>query len=155
MQLKQTQPDDESETQSNPDEIDDNINKKKSHQIGDIQNQRNLKSEMAKAAIKFNFKPKNGISYLLSQKMITAPNNFKQHCQDIVCFLKTTPALDKTIIGVFLGTDNTLEKACLQEFIDQFDLKGIEYVQSLKTILQGFRLPGEGQIVDRVMEIFG
>jgi len=25
----------------------------------------------------------------------------------------------------------------------------------LKTILQGFRLPGEGQIVDRVMEIFG
>jgi len=25
----------------------------------------------------------------------------------------------------------------------------------LKTILQGFRLPGEGQVVDRVMEIFG
>lgn len=28
-------------------------------------------------------------------------------------------------------------------------------MQSLKTILQGFRLPGEGQVVDRIMEKFG
>ncbi len=63
--------------------------------------------------------------------------------------------LDKTMIGVFLGTDDKLPKACLYRFIEEFDLKGVAYVQSLKTILQGFRLPGEGQVVDRVMEKFG
>jgi len=52
--------------------------------------------------------------------------------------------LDKTMIGVFLGTDDKLPKACLYRFIEEFDLKGVAYVQSLKTILQGFRLPGEG-----------
>ena len=29
------------------------------------------------------------------------------------------------------------------------------FVASLRTVLLGFRLPGEGQIVDRVMECFG
>jgi Sec7-like guanine-nucleotide exchange factor len=48
------------------------------------------------------------------------------------------------MIGVFLGTDDKLPKACLYRFIEEFDLKGVAYVQSLKTILQGFRLPGEG-----------
>lgn len=90
---------------------------------------------MGKAALKFNFKPKNGIAHLVSFKIIASEENFQQHVRDIVKFLKTTPALDKTMIGVFLGTDKDLEKACLQEFIDQFDLRGIEYVQSLKTIL--------------------
>lgn len=54
-----------------------------------------------------------------------------------------------------MGVDDKLQKACLYQFIDEFDLKGVEYVLSLKTILQGFRLPGEGQVVDRVMEKFG
>jgi Sec7-like guanine-nucleotide exchange factor len=110
---------------------------------------------MKKAALKFNLKPKNGIAYLVQAKLIAPVDDFNQHVRDIVSFLKTTPALDKTEIGVFLGADVELNKACLYEFIDQFDLKGVAYVQSLKTILQGFRLPGEGQIVDRVMEKFG
>jgi len=35
------------------------------YQLGDIQNQRNAKQEMAKAALKFNFKAKNGINYMV------------------------------------------------------------------------------------------
>ena len=42
--------------------------------MGEIQNQRNVKLEMAKAALKFNFKPKNGFNYLVSQKLITSPD---------------------------------------------------------------------------------
>ena len=34
-------------------------------------------------------------------------------------------------------------------------MKGKDFVVSLRTVLLGFRLPGEGQVVDRVMEIFG
>ena len=31
----------------------------------------------------------------------------------------------------------------------------MEFVPALKKLLSGFRLPGEGQIVDRMMEKFG
>ena len=48
------------------------------------------------------------------------------------------------MIGEFLGVDKPLNKDCLMEFIEQYDLKGVEFVIALKTILQGFRLPGEG-----------
>lgn len=39
------------------------------------------------------------------------------------------------MIGVFLGTDEKLPKACLYRFIDEFDLRNVPYVLSLKTIL--------------------
>jgi hypothetical protein len=32
---------------------------------------------MAKAALKFNFKAKNGINYLVASKLIAAPDNFE------------------------------------------------------------------------------
>ena len=48
------------------------------------------------------------------------------------------------MIGEFLGVDKPLNKDCLMEFIDQYDLRGVEFVIALKTILQGFRLKGEG-----------
>ena len=74
---------------------------------------------------------------------------------EIVSFLKKTPNLDKTKIGEFLGADAPLSKDCLKEFINQYDLRGKEFVPSLRSVLLGFRLPGEGQVVDRVMENFG
>ena len=54
---------------------------------------------MAKAALKFNFKPKNGIAYLVSMKIAAPVEDFQQHVKEIVKFLKTTPSLDKTVIG--------------------------------------------------------
>lgn len=110
---------------------------------------------MSKAALKFNFKPKNGIKFLVDSNLISSKDNYDQHVKDIVKFLKTTPVLDKTMIGQFLGSDDKLNKDCMGQFLDEFNLKGMPYVYSLKTILQGFRLPGEGQAVDRVMEKFG
>lgn len=93
---------------------------------------------------------------MVANNLITSADaNWEQHIKDIVLWLKTNPLLDKTKIGEFLGTDDKLQKDCLYRFIDEFDLKNVAYITSLKTILQGFRLPGEGQVVDRVMEKFG
>jgi len=121
-----------------------------------LQNQRNIKNEFHKAATKFNFKWKNGVKYLVEQNLIPdAKEDFKGHVKGIVNFLKTTSNLDKTTIGEFLGVDQDLNKACLTEFIMQYDLRNKPFVESLRTVLLGFRLPGEGQIVDRIMECFG
>lgn len=32
---------------------------------------------MSKAALKFNFKPKNGVNYLVAQKLITGPDDYE------------------------------------------------------------------------------
>lgn len=39
--------------------------------------------------------------------------------------------------------------------MDSFNFANVAYVESLKRMLSGFRLPGEGQKVDRIMEKFG
>ncbi len=70
-------------------------------------------------------------------------------------FLKTTTSLDKTKIGEYLGEDIDLNKKVLYGYVDSFDFRNVPYVDSLKRMLSGFRLPGEGQKVDRIMEKFG
>ena len=70
-------------------------------------------------------------------------------------FLKTTSTLDKTKIGEYLGEDIDLNKKVLYAYVDSFNFANVRYVESLKRMLSGFRLPGEGQKVDRIMEKFG
>lgn len=68
--------------------------------------------------MKFNFKWKNGIKYLTQAKLVPNPDeDYEAHVKAIVHFLKTTPTLDKTTIGEFMGVDAELNKACLKEFI--------------------------------------
>lgn len=75
--------------------------------------------------------------------------------KEIVQFLKNSPQLDKTIIGDYLGEDKEVNKEVLYEFIDSINFVKVEYVEALRMLLSGFRLPGEGQKVDRIMEKFG
>jgi brefeldin A-inhibited guanine nucleotide-exchange protein len=58
--------------------------------------------------------------------------------------LKGTSSLDKTKIGEYLGEDIDLNKKVLYQYIDSFNFDGVPYVESLKRMLSGFRLPGEG-----------
>jgi len=43
----------------------------------------------------------------------------------------------------------------LFNFIDSIDFEGLEFIDAIRTLLAGFRIKGEGQIVDRIMEKFG
>jgi brefeldin A-inhibited guanine nucleotide-exchange protein len=79
----------------------------------------------------------------------------EKQVEEIVNFLRSTPTLDKTCIGDYLGEDTELNKAILYYWIDSCDFVNVHFVESLKRLLQGFRLPGEGQKVDRFMEKFG
>ena len=98
---------------------------------------------MLKASIKFNLKPKNGINYLI-QKGFVSKDNQDESVRDIVNFLKTTASLDKTKIGEYIGEDIDLNKAVLYYYIDNFDFAGVPFIDALKKLLLGFRLPGEG-----------
>lgn len=117
---------------------------------------RHWKSEMAKAASKFNLKPKNGLKYL-TDKGLLAKEPREDMLKGICKFLKETPSLSPTAIGQFLGEDKELNRDVLSNYIDELDFtsKDVGFVDALKMMLGGFRIPGEGQQVDRFMEKFG
>jgi len=60
--------------------------------------------------------------------------------------LKNTPSLSVTSIGEFLGEDKELNRDVLSLYVDELDFtnKEIGFVDALKLLLSGFRMPGEG-----------
>lgn len=94
----------------------------------------------------FNRKPAKGIQYLQEQHLLgTAPD-------DVARFLHNDERLDKTAIGDFLGDHN--HNQTMYNYIDQMDFANRDLVTALRYFLEGFRLPGEAQKIDRLMEKF-
>jgi len=52
--------------------------------------------------------------------------------------------LDKTAIGDYLGEEKDLNKKVLYEYINEFNFENVPFVDAMKKMLSGFRLPGEG-----------
>ncbi|XP_019897421.2 brefeldin A-inhibited guanine nucleotide-exchange protein 1 isoform X2 [Esox lucius] len=96
----------------------------------------------------FNKKPKRGIQYLQEQGMLgTTP-------EDLAQFLHQEERLDSTQVGEFLGDNDRFSKEVMYAYVDQMDFQGKDFVYALRTFLEGFRLPGEAQKIDRLMEKF-
>lgn len=45
-------------------------------------------------------------------------------------------------------------KAVMYAYVDQFEFGGMDFVSALRLLLSKFRLPGESQKIDRIMEKF-
>ena len=77
-------------------------------------------------------------------------------------FLKSTAGLGKTQIGEYLSKGPPqlypFHAEVLREYVDTFDFAGegrqASFDKALRTFLGGFRLPGEAQCIDRLMEAF-
>ncbi|KAJ3611380.1 hypothetical protein NHX12_021396, partial [Muraenolepis orangiensis] len=96
----------------------------------------------------FNKKPKRGIQYLQEQGMLgTTP-------EDLAQFLHQEERLDSTQVGEFLGDNERFNKEVMYAYVDQMDFQGKDFVSALRIFLEGFRLPGEAQKIDRLMEKF-
>uniref|UniRef100_A0A8C2SG23 SEC7 domain-containing protein n=1 Tax=Capra hircus TaxID=9925 RepID=A0A8C2SG23_CAPHI len=96
----------------------------------------------------FNKKPKRGIQYLQEQGMLGTS------VEDIAQFLHQEERLDSTQVGDFLGESMKFNKEVMYAYVDQLDFCEKEFVSALRTFLEGFRLPGEAQKIDRLMEKF-
>ena len=68
-------------------------------------------------------------------------------------FLRSSSLLDKKQIGEFLGKNKEFNKAVLNEYVGSFNFYGIDLLSSLRMFLESFRLPGESQQIDRIMEV--
>ncbi|ODN04798.1 Cytohesin-1 [Orchesella cincta] len=98
---------------------------------------------------KFNMDPKKGIEFLLLNSLLK-----KEDEQDIALFLYRGEGLNKTAIGDYLGEKSDFNEKVLKAFVALHDFTDLILVQALRQFLWSFRLPGEAQKIDRMMETF-
>ncbi|GAB5354605.1 hypothetical protein AAMO2058_000133400 [Amorphochlora amoebiformis] len=110
--------------------------------------QRERRNLIERGILLFNRKPKRGIKFLVDSKLLDNDPNA------IAVFLKSHKKLDKTQIGEYMGEDKDFNKQVLYSYIEDFDFVGMQFDEALRYFLKGFRLPGEGQKIDRMVVKF-
>ncbi|XP_070585200.1 cytohesin-2 isoform X1 [Erythrolamprus reginae] len=108
--------------------------------------QRNRKMGMGRK--KFNMDPKKGIQFLVENELLRSTP------EDIARFLYKGEGLNKTAIGDYLGEREDFNIGVLHAFVDLHEFTDLNLVQALRQFLWSFRLPGEAQKIDRMMEAF-
>uniref|UniRef100_A0A3B3ST25 Cytohesin 1 n=1 Tax=Paramormyrops kingsleyae TaxID=1676925 RepID=A0A3B3ST25_9TELE len=127
----------------------ENIRRRKQELLEDIQvksMQRN--KQVAVGRKKFNMDPKKGIQFLMENDLL------KNTCEDIAQFLYKGEGLNKTAIGDYLGERDEFNIQVLHAFVELHEFTDLNLVQALRQFLWSFRLPGEAQKIDRMMEAF-
>ncbi|KAL5538293.1 hypothetical protein UlMin_042909 [Ulmus minor] len=113
-----------------------------------IEQRRAYKLELQEGISLFNRKPKKGIQFLINA------NKVGNSPEEIAAFLKNASGLNKTLIGDYLGEREDLSLKVMHAYVDSFDFQAMEFDEAIRAFLQGFRLPGEAQKIDRIMEKF-
>jgi len=85
------------------------------------------------AAENFNRKPTKSATFEYLQSVGVLPDTLDG--TSIANFLLTTPALDKTAIGVYLGEPDELPLACLGAYVSQFEFTGLHLSDALRKFL--------------------
>ncbi|KAL6124375.1 hypothetical protein ACLB2K_076888 [Fragaria x ananassa] len=113
-----------------------------------IEQRRAYKLELQEGISLFNRKPKKGIEFLINA------NKVGDSPEEIATFLKNASGLNKTMIGDYLGEREDLSLKVMHAYVESFDFQNLEFDEAIRSFLQGFRLPGEAQKIDRIMEKF-
>ncbi|KAF2299608.1 hypothetical protein GH714_039285 [Hevea brasiliensis] len=98
----------------------------------------------------FNRDEKKGLEYLKICQLVSDPADPKA----FAVFFRYTPGLDKSIIGDYLGDPDEFHMQVLKEFTETFKFSGMILDTALRTYLATFRLPGESQKIQRILEAF-
>lgn len=113
-----------------------------------LEQRRAHKLEIQKGVSLFNRKPSKGIDFLISTgKVGSSP-------ESVADFLKNTSGLNEIMIGDYLGEREEFPLKVMHAYVDSFSFEGMDFGQAIRFFLRGFRLPGEAQKIDRIMEKF-
>lgn len=97
----------------------------------------------------FNKKPEKGITYLMHK-------NFLENSPHAVAkFLISRKGLSRQMIGEYLGNlQQSFNMAVLEYFAEEMDFSGLATDVALRKFQGYFRMPGEAQKIERLMEVF-
>lgn len=130
----------------------DRPEKKSLVQIYDSKKKR--REETSEATLRFNQKPSAGIAYAAQCGHLdgSEPTDVAQY------LLNNKDRFDKTQIGEYLGREpdyqNGFSLKVLHAYVNAMDFSGLMFDDAIRFYLSGFRLPGEAQKIDRIMEKF-
>ena len=69
-------------------------------------------------------------------------------------FLLTTPGIHKDTLGQFLGKKDDYNIDILNSFASKIDYRNLTIDEAMRLFLSRFRLPGEAQQIERIIEAF-
>lgn len=104
-----------------------------------------------RARKKFNASGKAGIRWLKDETEYFANGGTPE---EVAEFLYTQEGLTKTAIGEYLGDYKEFNLKVLDAFVLCHDFTAMGFDEALRQYLWSFRLPGESQKIDRMMECF-
>ncbi|KAJ9183199.1 hypothetical protein P3X46_007098 [Hevea brasiliensis] len=113
-----------------------------------LEQRRAYKIELQKGISLFNRKPSKGIEFLINTKKIGASP------EEVAAFLKNATGLNEIMIGDYLGERDEFCLRVMHAYVDSFNFKLMDFGEAIRFFLRGFRLPGEAQKIDRIMEKF-
>ncbi|KAF0935706.1 hypothetical protein E2562_035754 [Oryza meyeriana var. granulata] len=113
-----------------------------------LEQRRAYKIELQKGISLFNRKPSKGIDFLIKSKKIG------HSPEDVASFLRNTAGLNATMIGDYLGERDEFPIKVMHAYADALNFEGMDFGEAIRYYLRGFRLPGEAQKIDRIMEKF-
>lgn len=115
---------------------------------GELEERKQRKEVMETGIDLFNRKPKKGVAFLQDRGLLGTT------IADIARWLHDEERLNKTGVGDYLGENDDQCIAVMCAYIDAMNFGDLEIVAALRHFLEGFRLPGEAQKIDRLMEKF-
>ncbi|GKY96543.1 hypothetical protein MPSEU_000613900 [Mayamaea pseudoterrestris] len=131
-----------------------------------FEQKRTAEEKFETGSVKFTLNLKTGLNYFIEN------GYFERNAKAVALFfLANKDKLDKTQMGEVLGREPDAafvkgEKLdadqggkgfyvrILHHYADALDLTGLEFDEAIRLFLSGFRLPGEAQKIDRIMEKF-
>ncbi|KAK1317267.1 ARF guanine-nucleotide exchange factor GNOM [Acorus calamus] len=120
------------------------------HWIQFVRRRKYIKRRLMIGADHFNRDPKKGLEFLQGIHLLPE----KLDPQSVACFFRYTAGLDKNLVGDFLGNHDEFCVQVLHEFARTFDFQDMNLDTALRLFLETFRLPGESQKIQRVLEAF-
>lgn len=115
-----------------------------------VRRRKQIKRHLLQGAKDFNEKRKDErYAYLQSVGLLPTPLTPAA----LARFFRITPNLDKTLVGEVLGGNKEFELQVLEEYLGTFKMSS-DFLGVLRTFLESFKIPGEAQIIQRVLERF-
>ncbi|KAI9097391.1 hypothetical protein DFS34DRAFT_621510 [Phlyctochytrium arcticum] len=96
----------------------------------------------------FNTSPKDGIAFLQAKGFLSDP----LPPQELAVFLKSTHGVNKRLLGEYLSKAKNSE--ILEAFVALHDFRNKRFDEALRLLLGSFRLPGESQQIERIVQVF-
>eukprot|EP01116_Phalansterium_solitarium_P007025 TRINITY_DN1948_c0_g2_i4.p1 TRINITY_DN1948_c0_g2~~TRINITY_DN1948_c0_g2_i4.p1 ORF type:complete len:1604 (+),score=411.16 TRINITY_DN1948_c0_g2_i4:311-5122(+) len=113
---------------------------------------RSLKELSQRAIDEFN-RGKHDQAFELLQQCQLLPT--PATADDIAAWLRTAAGVSKQQLGEYIGRNKPFNGDVMRSYVSSFVLRAADpFVSGLRELLESFRIPGEAQVIGRILEAF-